>query len=324
MKNRITKSTKIENPVSIWLPEATRFGNILRSNQITYAIFGAGALAAHNILTRPTIDIDFVVKEYPKAVSLISGQPDLKSKAVEDDKDGISVADFHFKSGVSVEIWDQNLYSLPMNDFSWSRTVLRDIPGSGTLVSVSPEDIIVSKIGRFHQQKNKNETTEADKTIKDILATIIFLQKPDYKYIIERMKEGARRESSKSSHIRNLNWFFVREVEDYRQKLNGFKYEKVSNFVSHLLSSIRSQEVEYYLLHRLRKEKSIGKFQTRFMLNDKSLSILLKRWNFIDVSDDNITLTSRTIDAYIKRLTNTKHSEYYEKILCTKKSSLKA
>ena len=37
----------------IWIPEASRFGNILESNGIKYAIFGAGALAIQNVMVRP-------------------------------------------------------------------------------------------------------------------------------------------------------------------------------------------------------------------------------------------------------------------------------
>jgi len=321
METKTIKQRKNENPPSTWIPEAYRFGRILESNQIKYALFGAGALAAHKIITRPTIDIDFVVEDFLNAVNLIGKQPDLDSKNEEQDKDGISVADFHFKSGVSVQVWDRNLYSLPMNPFSWSKTSIKNIPGYGNLRSISVEDLIVSKIGRFSQQKDENEE-EADKNIRDILSTITYLQRPDYKYIIQRLKDGARRESSAaSSQLRSLDWFFVREVEIYQEKIGVFDFEKISRFVSNIVSLIKSQYVEYHLLNSLRKVGSLREFQEKFMLNDSSLSRLLERWKFIGVTGDKVTLTAKNIQIYIAGLTPKVHSEYYKRLLYSGKKA---
>src|SRR5712691_900030 len=165
METKTTKQRKNENQPSTWLPEACRFGSILEKNQIKYAIFGAGSLAAHQIMIRPTIDIDFVVENFLNTVKIIGEQPDLDSKNVEQENDGIPVADFHFKSGVSVQILEQNLYSLPMNPLSWSKISPKNILAYGNLWSISVEDLIVSKVGRFIQQKDQNEK-EADKNIR--------------------------------------------------------------------------------------------------------------------------------------------------------------
>ena len=73
------KISRVEVQPGIWLPEAYRFGNILESNEIRYAMFGAGALAVHNIMVRPTVDIDFVVDEYKKAINLLKEQPGIAS-----------------------------------------------------------------------------------------------------------------------------------------------------------------------------------------------------------------------------------------------------
>jgi hypothetical protein len=305
----------------MWLPEAYRFGKILESNRIRYAIFGAGALAAHQIMTRPTKDIDFVVEDYRNAANLIRKQPDLESKDEQKDKDGITVADFDFKSGVSVQIWDRNLYSLPMNSISWLKTSIRTLPGYGNLRSISVEDLIVSKIGRFDQQKDENEE-EANKNIEDILSAIIYLQRPDYKYIIQRLQEGARRESStSSSKLHPLDWFFVREVEVYREKIRGLDIERISRFVSNIVSLIKSRSVEYYLLNSLRKAGSLDKFQKRFMLNDGTLSHLLERWKFLDIFDDKIKLTSKKIQTYIEGLPPDVHTQYYSQVLYSGKKS---
>jgi hypothetical protein len=321
METKTIKQRKNENPPSTWLPEACHFGRILESNQIKYAVFGAGALAAHKIIVRPTIDIDFVVEDFLNAVNLIGKQPDLDAKNEEQDKDGISVADFHFKSGVSVQIWNQNLYSLPMNPFSWSKTSIKNILGYGNLRSISVEDVVVSKIGRFSQQKDENEV-EADKNIRDILSTITYIQRPDYKYIIQRLKDGARRESpAASSKLRSLDWFFVREVEIYQEKIGVFDFEKISRFVSNTMSLIKSRHVEYHLLNSLRKVGSLHKFQEKFMLNDSSLSRLLERWKFISVTGDKVTLTAKNIQTYLAGLTPNVHSEYYKRLLYSGKKA---
>lgn len=314
MKNKSTTQRKNENPLQKWLPEACRFGDILGSKKIKYAIFGAGSLAAHQIITRPTIDIDFVVEDFPRAVNLIGDQPHLTSKNLQKDKDGISVADFNFNSAVSVQIWDRNLYSLPMNTHSWSKISVRTIPGYGDLWSISAEDIIVSKVGRYSQQKIQNEK-EANKNILDILSTITVLQRPDYKYIIQRLKEGARRESSTTSPLHPLDWFFVREIEVYKEKIKGFDFEKVSRFVSNIVILIKSREFEYYLLNSLRKVKSLKKFQQKFMLNDTSLTSLLQRWKFIEIKNDEATLTSKDIQTQVDTLPTNTASDYYKQLL---------
>jgi hypothetical protein len=321
-KNTAISQRKNENPPQKWLPEAYRFGEILGTNKIKYAIFGAGSLAAHQIITRPTIDIDFVVDDYPKAIKLIEDQPNLSSKNLKKDNDGIPVADFHFNSGVSVQIWNRNLYSLPMNSLSWQKASIRTIPGYGNLWTISVEDIIVSKVGRYSQQRYQNKN-EANKNILDILLTIIALKRPDYRYIIERLKEGARKESSSSSALHSLDWFFIREIEPYNEKIGKIDYEKVSQFVSKIVMSIRSREVEYYLLNSLRKLKNIKKFQQRFMLNDKSLITLLQRWKFIEINNNQATLTSKEIQIYLDTLPKNNISDYYKQILYSGKVSLK-
>ena len=103
------KIERTEIDTKIWVPEASRFGNLLEFNGIKYAIFGAGALAVQNVTIRPTIDIDFVVDDYDKAISLLKEQPELSSKDLEKERDGIPVADFYFKSGITVQIWDNNM-----------------------------------------------------------------------------------------------------------------------------------------------------------------------------------------------------------------------
>src|SRR3989442_8211343 len=140
-KKNIT--SRVEVQPQIWLPEAYRFGNLLGSRGINYAIFGAGALAVHNVMVRPTVDIDLVVDNYQEAINLVNEQPNITSRNLQKEKDGIQVADFYFKSGVTVQIWDNNLYSLPMTDDSWLRVMLKPIPGYGSIQTISIDDLIV-------------------------------------------------------------------------------------------------------------------------------------------------------------------------------------
>ncbi len=289
-----------ESPPQIWLPEAHRFSSILQSNAITYAIFGAGALAVHKVMQRPTQDIDFVVMEYEKTVNLLNEQPNLTNADLTKEKDGIQVADFYFDTGVSVQIWDNNLYSLPMTSDAWSRVVIRNIPGFGLVRSISMEDLIVSKVGRFMQQKAEN-AYEARKNVTDIIATIDVLKKPDYQYIMQRLKDGARRESSSQrSKIHTLDWYFIREIETYLEVAKDFDSKKISKFLSTIVINIKTPSVEYHLLHTLRKVGNISKFQQSFMLDDEATSLLLKRWkSFVRVNGDNVDVNSKDIQQYI-------------------------
>ena len=315
------KISRVEVQPGIWLPEAYRFGNILESNEIRYAMFGAGALAVHNIMVRPTVDIDFVVDEYKKAIGLLKEQPSIASSNLQKEKDGIQVADFYFKSGITVQVWDNNLYSLPMTDDSWSRVTLGPVPGYGSIQSISREDLIVSKVGRYTQQKTGSRY-EAEKNVKDIISTIQTLPKPDFKYVIQRLKEGARREtSSGSSKIHRLDWYFVREVEIYQKMAGGFDQDKIGKFISTILANSKSAPIEYELLHSLRKS-SMSKLKSSFMLDGKSLSLLLDRWkSILKINGDKVSLSSKDIQNYVKTLEPETLSEYAKRIVFSGKNS---
>jgi len=310
-----TVPSRVEVQPQIWLPSAHSFGSVLQSNKINYAIFGAGALAVQNVMIRPTIDIDFVVDDYTKAIELLKEQPGLASSNLEKERDGIQVADFYFKSGITVQIWDNNLYSLPMTDNSWSRVILGRVRGFGMIRCISMEDLIVSKVGR-HTQQRKDSEYEADKNVNDIVATIQTLSKPDFDYVIQRLKEGARREStSNSSKIHNLDWYFVREVPIYAEKAKMYDQSIVGKFISTVLVNSKSMSIEYDLLHNLRKIKNLGKFQSSFLLEEKHLEQLLKRWEKI-VKNNNgkINVSSKSIQEYIDSDSESL-SEYARKIV---------
>ncbi|MCI0561226.1 MAG: hypothetical protein MN733_22295, partial [Nitrososphaera sp.] len=232
------------------------------------------------------------------------------------DKDGIQVADFHFQTRVAVQVWDNNLYSLPMTNESWSRVSARPVPGYGILRSISMEDLITSKVGRYTQQRGDSQY-EADKNIQDIVSAVATLTRPDIKYAIQRLKEGARREStSKASPIHPLHWYFVREVKAYRETAETLGVrDRVQTFVSEILSQAKTRSIEYSLLHDLRKNGSIKAFQANFMLDDKSVSILLKRWRAIlQLDGDKVSTSAKSIQGHIETFESESLSEYAKKL----------
>lgn len=306
---------RIEVQSSVWLPEAYHFGNLLQDNGIRYAIFGAGALAANNIMVRPTIDLDIVVDDYDAAVDLLQDQPGIESKNLQEDNDGFQVADFHFTSGVTIQIWKNNLYSLPMTEESWSRIAIRNVPAHGFIRSLSVEDLIISKVGRYTQQKSVNQY-EADKNVNDIVTAISVLRKPDIKYAVKRLKEGARRErTSPVSKIHPLLWYFAREVQVYgkvSEELDEDRTGQVREFIASVLVASKSKASEYWLLTSLRKGGGdIKKLQQSFYLDDKSLGVLLARWKKdFRIEENKAFLTAADILAYLKKLPHEDPSGY--------------
>lgn len=313
MKEKIERT---EIDTKIWIPEASHFGNILESNGIKYAIFGAGALAVQNVMIRPTIDIDFVVNDYEKAITVMSEQPNLSSSNLEKERDGIQVADFYFKSGITIQIWDNNMYSLPMTEESWARIAFKPVGGYSSIWSISMEDLIVSKMGRYTQQIRWSEY-EANKNARDIVATMQALTKPDFKYVIQRLTEGARRETlEKYSKIHNLNWYFIREVGIYQKIANPLDGEKIRKFVASVLVQSKSANIEYWMLHSLRKGKSISKFKADFMLDEKNYSVLQQRWDSIlKINGDKVTVNAGEIQHYVESLKPEILSDYAKKLV---------
>jgi len=307
---------KVEIKPQIWLPAAQQFGNLLESNNIRYAIFGAGALAVHGVMVRPTVDVDYVVEDYQKAVDLLKKQPGKKSQNLEKERDGIQVADFYFNSGVTIQIWDNNLYSLPMTDESWSRVVLRPVPGYGNIKTITMEDLMTSKVGRYTQQIADNKY-ESIKNVMDILATMQTIAQPDFKYVIQRLKEGARREHVRhSSKIYPLDWYFVREVEIYRKAAEKMNRDKIGAFIAKILVTSKSVSIEYELLHNLRRSGNLNEFQSNFMLDDKSLSVLLQRWkSILKIEGNKVNISSKDIQEYVKTLGPEEVSEYAKRII---------
>jgi hypothetical protein len=178
------------------------------------------------------------------------------------------------------------------------------------------EDLVISKVGRHTQQSNNQY--DAEKNVKDIASTIAALVRPDTKYAIERLKEGARREtSSNSSPIHPLHWYFVREVQVYRKVAENLGLrERIQPFVSEILSHVKSRSVDHWLLHSLRKSGSIKAFQADFMLDNRSLPSLLKRWgSALQVNGDKASTSSRAIQEYVETLAPETLSEYAKRIV---------
>jgi hypothetical protein len=81
-------------------------------------------------------------------------------------------------------------------------------------------------------------------------------------------------------------------------KLDQFR---IGKFIANVLVDSRSTQIEYWLLHALRKIGSKAKFQSSFMLDERHLAALLKRWeSILQVTDDQIRLSSKDIQNYAK------------------------
>jgi len=186
----------------------------------------------------------------------------------------------------------------------------------------SMEDLIVSKVGRYAQQRAASKY-EAEKNVRDIVSTMAMLPRPDYKYVIQRLKEGARREtSSNSSTIHSLDWYFAREIEVYRSVAESLDFlDKVSEFTTTVLVEARTPTIEYWLLHSLRKKKSLKRFQSDFMLDDESLALLLKRWEpILQIDADVVIISSKSIQKYIETLGPERLSEYAKRLVYSGKN----
>lgn len=225
---------------------------------------------------------------------------------ITEDNDGIPVADFHFKDGIDVQIWKDNLYSLPMNKDSWARVVSKNIDNNYLRV-ISIEDLIISKVGRYIQYKNANNTREAEKNIIDIIAAISYNKKYrvlDYGYMAKRLKEGARREKpTQNSKIHCLDWFFIRESISYLEfaKRKKFDINYISSIISSIILYLNTQEVNKYLLQKLYEIKDINKFKDYFMFNDTVINKFLEIWKEIVKIDDGISLVG-DVNEFIKKL----------------------
>ncbi len=242
-------------------------------------------------------------------------QPNLKSSNLEKERDGIQAADFYFKSGITIQIWDNNMYSLPMTEDSWRRIVFKSVAGY-LIWSISMEDLIVSKVGRYTQQIIEGKY-EANKNVLDIITTIQSLARPDFKYIIQRLAEGARRETlGKFAQIHNLNGYFAKEVGIYQRLSESLDSTKIGKFVSSVLVQSRSPNMEYTMLHSIRKGKSLKKFKLDFMLDEKNYFILLARWDsFLKIDGDRVKVTAKQIQDYIKSLKPEQVSDYAKKLI---------
>jgi len=162
---------------------------------------------------------------------------------------------------------------------------------------------------------------EANKNANDIVVTMQTLAKPDFKYIIQRLGEGARSEKvDESSEIHNLKWYFVKEVEIYRKIAESYDSEKIGKFIASVLVQSKSAIIEHDMLHSLRKGKSLKQFKSDFMLDEKNYSILLDRWkSILEINGDKVTVSDKKIQEYVKTLKPEMISEYTEKLLSARK-----
>ncbi|ABK77513.1 hypothetical protein CENSYa_0881 [Cenarchaeum symbiosum A] len=296
-------------PPDVWIPAALHYGRLMESGGLRYAVFGSAAMAAHGALVRPTIDIDFVAEDYGGSVGLMKEQPGLCSSNLERDADNIQVADFHFTGGINVQIWDNNLYSLYMTDESWGRTVAGMLSDGEAISSVSIEDLIVSKAGRYVPYRFY-DPKEVQKSVADVVAAMETAENPDLEYVVRRMMEGARR-ALPQGKIYPIDWFFVREAESCIQLARAQGYTRAKKFVFDVLSGLCTASSEYFLLYSLREEGSVSRFQKKFDMDDGFLQNVLGRWKDVVAIDGDVASASHaSIRRYTQGLPGSKSSEY--------------
>ena len=181
------------------------------------------------------------------------------------------------------------------------------------------EDLIVSKIGR-HTQQMRDEH-EANKNANDIVTTMQAIAKPDFKYIIQRLGEGARSERiDESSEIHDLKWYFVKEIEIYRKTAEFLDSKKIGQFIASVLVQSKSATIEHSMLQSIRKGKSMKQFKLDFMLDEKNYSILLDRWkSVLEINDDKVIVSDEKIQEYVKSLKPEIVSEYAKKLISSRK-----
>ena len=98
----------------------------------------------------------------------------------------------------------------------------------------------------------------------------------------------------------------------------------MKKFISTILVQSKSLDMEYWMLHSIRKGKSLMKFKSDFTLDEKNYSILLKRWkSFLEIEGDYVKVTSKQIQDYIKSFKPEPISPYAKKLIFSGKKPQK-
>ncbi len=177
-------------PINIWVqetkPVVEKLTQWQQEHKIKFAAFGATALGALGY-TRPTKDVDLVIKPqewgFDKVSQVLSKEFGFalcprginKVQMLVKEIDG-----FHFV----IELWDNYIYVMDCDDAMWAKTQLGQNLGFPT-ITLSTEDMISSKLGRFFVEHAQEDITD-----------IAFLLKEhgigNYAYFVQRIEKIRR------------------------------------------------------------------------------------------------------------------------------------
>ncbi len=268
-----TGGDKIDS--TVWIPKLNQGLAVLNENKIRYALFGAPAMAAHDILVRPTKDVDVVVEtDKNQASELLAKKTGwMHAHKIKPDEDAELVIDF--STQIFFEVWENKLYTVPMTEEAWKR-----VQPTAMGYAICKEDIVASKVGRFLQSGKRKDTD-----LNDIAATLLASKDLDYGYLANRLVEGERREKLETGTVWNLTWYFIRELPNYFEELKKLaKGEQkarstLTDFVSNILSRLTAKEAEHRILDYCRKKTSTQpELQHEFFINDATAKLLLRKW----------------------------------------------
>ncbi len=152
-------------PIGIWVRETKQIIEKLTTLQterkLTYAAFGATALGALGY-SRATKDVDIVVKKEEltceKVAEVLSEEFGLTVCKKEGQKVIMlvkEIEDYHFV----VELWDDCIYVMDCDDQMWKRAQVGQNLGF-PIITLSTEDMVSSKLGRFFVEKQKEDITD--------------------------------------------------------------------------------------------------------------------------------------------------------------------
>ncbi|MEK6954934.1 MAG: hypothetical protein AABX01_08025 [Candidatus Micrarchaeota archaeon] len=299
--NRFIREEGTKIDPAIWIPKLNEAREVLERNKISYAFFGAPAVAAHNVLIRPTKDVDLVVKENKNDVAELL-QNELRllhGHKLEPDDDAELVIDLQSK--VFYEIWENKLYTIIMTEEAWKR-----VQPTTMGYAISREDLIASKVGRYLQSSLRKDTD-----LNDIAATLLSSRELDYSYLTKRLIEGERREQMVTGTVWNLSWYFIRELPQYYKELvkltqNEQKArEKLTEFASNIISRLTTKEVEHQILKYCEKlTPTIPELQKEFFLNNETVKILTRKWEedgMIELKGDRVKVNKNKMNEYFKK-----------------------
>ncbi|MBI5225271.1 hypothetical protein HY989_05365 [Candidatus Micrarchaeota archaeon] len=298
--NKFFKEGDAKIDPATWIPKLNEAKSVLEKHNVGYALFGAPAVAAHNVQIRPTKDVDIVVKDNKIEVAeLLAGELKmLYAHKIKPDEDAELVIDLPSK--IFFEIWENKLYTVPMTEESW-----KSVRPTAMGYAISREDLIASKVGRYLQSNLQKDTD-----LNDIVATLLSSKDLDYSYLTRRLIGGERREKVGSGTAWNLSWFFIRELPEYYRALLNLSNEQkaretLTDFTSNVISRLTTKEVEHQILAYCKKNSTtMNELQKMYFLNASVSKLLLKKWaeaKVIELKDEKILVSKEKMHEYFKR-----------------------